>query len=230
MKEDDITDSIPPQTDVCGILETIMKIYFVRHGESVGNKANVHQTTEMPLSETGVSQAKKIAERFKEIKIDYILASPVTRAKETAEIISKAIGTPIEEWGGLAEVKGPTELRGKSYTDPAVSEIKKLIRQNYIKGNWKYSDEENYEEINKRAKKLLEHLIKDHSENDVICVSHATYIKFLVGKMIFGEDLTPYISHIFYHHFSIHNTGLTVCEYTKEDGWLIRHLNDASHL
>lgn len=207
-----------------------MKVYFVRHGESVGNKANIHQTSQMPLSELGVIQAKKIAKRFKEIKIDYILASPIARAIETAKIISKAINTPIEEWKELSEVKSPTELIGKSYTDPSVSEIKKLIRHNYVKGNWKYSDEENYEEINKRAQNLLAHLVKDHLENNLICVSHATYIKFLVGKMIFGEDLNPYISHVFYTHTLVQNTGLTVCEYTKEGGWLIRHLNDASHL
>jgi broad specificity phosphatase PhoE len=207
-----------------------MKVYFVRHGESVGNKANLHQTSEMPLSDTGITQAKRIAKRLKKFKIDYILASPVIRARQTAGIISASLNVPIEEWEELAEVKGPTELKGKSYADPKVSAIKKLIRENYVKGNWKYSDEENYEEINFRAGKLLNHLVKDHFNDDVICVSHATYIKFLVAKMLFGDNLKPEISHIFYHHFLMQNTGLTVCEYDKENGWLIRHLNDASHL
>jgi hypothetical protein len=48
--------------------------------------------------------------------------------------------------------------------------------------------------------------------------------------MLFGKELTPEIAHIFYHHVSMQNTGLTICEYDKENGWQIRHLNDISHL
>jgi broad specificity phosphatase PhoE len=76
----------------------------------------------------------------------------------------------------------------------------------------------------------LKHLIKHHPGGDIVCVSHATYIKFLMAKMLFGDNLTPAISNSFYHHFLMQNTGLTVCEYEKESGWLIRHVNDVSHL
>jgi probable phosphoglycerate mutase len=207
-----------------------MKVYFVRHGESVGNAGGLHQTTDMPLSEVGFAQAVRIAERLRKFKIDIIFASPVIRARETAEVISKNLNVPIEQWDELTEVKGPSEIGGKPVKDPEAFKIKKLIRENYSKVNWKYSDEENYEEINERAKKFLGHIIKYHSNLDILCVSHSTYIKFLVAKMLFGKDLTPEIARIFYHHTLMQNTGLTVCEYDKESGWLVRHLNDASHL
>jgi broad specificity phosphatase PhoE len=207
-----------------------MKIYFVRHGQSVGNADELHQTIDMHLSGTGIAQALRIAERLKKYKIDTIFTSPAVRTRQTAEIISSTLNIPIEQWDELIEVRNPSEIGGKPIADPKVISIKKLIRENYIKGNWKYSDEENYEEINLRSQKFLNHLIKYHSNRDILCVSHATYIKFLIAKMLFGKDLTPEISHIFYHHTLMQHTGLTICEYDKENGWLIRHLNDASHL
>ena len=207
-----------------------MKVYFVRHGESVGNADGLHQTIDTPLSKTGISQALRIAERLRKFKIDIIFASPVVRARQTAEIIARSLKVPIEARDELIEVKNPSEIGGKPVNDPEVSRIKKLIRENYTKGNWKYSDEENYEEINSRSQKFLDHLIKYHSGRDIVCVSHATYTKFLIAKMLFGKSLTPEISHIFYHHFLMQNTGLTICEHDKENGWLVRHLNDISHL
>ncbi len=207
-----------------------MKVYFVRHGESTGNKNSLQQTIDMHLSGTGVAQALRIAERLKKYKIDTIFTSPAVRTRQTAEIISDTLNIPIEQWDELIEVKGPSEIGGKPVGDPEVASIKKLIRENYIKRNWKYSDEENFEEINHRAQKFLEHLIKYHSGKSIVCVSHATYIKFLIAKMLFGKDLTPEISHIFYRHILMQHTGLTICKYDKENGWLIRHLNDASHL
>ena len=165
-----------------------MKVYFVRHGESVGNAGRLHQTIDMPLSELGVAQAVRIAERLRKYKIDIIFASPVIRARQTAEIISTNLNVPIEQWDQLAEVKGPSEVGGKLIGDPEVTKIKKLIRGNYTKRNWKYSDEENFDDINERAQIFLDHLVKYHSDWDIVCVSHATYIKFLVSKMLFGKN------------------------------------------
>jgi broad specificity phosphatase PhoE len=207
-----------------------MKIYFVRHGESVGNASAVHQTTEMPLSEMGRQQAEKITKRLKNIKIDLIFASPVTRAKETAEIISASLGIPVEEREELAEAKGPSEIRGMSVKDPEARRVKEIIREHFFERNWKYSDEESFDDLNARTETFLQHIIKNHGDKDLLCVSHATLIKFLVTKMAFGDKLTPEIFHIFFNHFWTSNTGLTVCEYEEDHGWWVRHFNDASHL
>lgn len=196
----------------------------------MGNKAGLHQKGNMPLSETGREQAKKIAERLAKFKIDTIFTSPVARARETAEIISKSLKIPVEEREELIEAKSPSEIWGKSINDPTAKKIKKLIRENYLKGNWRYSDEENFDDLNTRADAFLKHILKSHKNHDILCVSHATLIKFLVCKMAYGKSLTPLIFHTFFHHFLTSNTGLTVCEYEDKSGWWIKHFNDASHL
>jgi len=74
-------------------------ITLLRHGESVGNAESRWQgQADYPLNETGRAQARALAQRWKKekIKFDFIIASPLTRTKETAQIIASALNLKIE--------------------------------------------------------------------------------------------------------------------------------------
>jgi len=207
-----------------------MIIYFVRHGESEGNKKRLHQGPEVPLSEEGIKQGQVLAERLKKHKIDSIYLSPMIRAKQTAGIISDQLKIPVEFWENLKEIGNPSEIWGKPAEDKGILEIKKLARKKFLKGGGGYSDEETFEELNKRAKGVLEHLLLHHREQNVLCVSHATMIKMIICKAIFGESLTPEIFLQLREHLWLKNTGITVCEYTDKWGWTLVNWNDTSHI
>ena len=207
-----------------------MIIYFVRHGESEGNKKGLHQGPEVPLSEEGIKKGQVLAERLKKHKIDVIYSSSMIRAKQTAEIISDELKIPVESWENLEEIRNPSEIWGKSAEDKKILEIKELARKKFLKGDGRYSDEETFEELNKRAKGVLEHLLLHHREQNVLCVSHATMIKMIICKTIFGENLTPEIFLQLREHLWLKNTGITVCEYTDKWGWTLVNWNDTSHI
>ena len=78
----------------------------------------------------------------------------MARAKQTAEEISKEIHVSIEYWDDLSEVRRPAEIRGKDINDEKVVKIKQIIEQNRNKKNYHFSDEENFEDINKRTQKF----------------------------------------------------------------------------
>lgn len=70
-------------------------IYFVRHGESEANATNVAAgASEAPLTRVGVEQAHTEADIIlrKSITFDKIIASPISRALDTAHIIARQIG------------------------------------------------------------------------------------------------------------------------------------------
>jgi len=54
-------------------------------------------STETPLSKEGRAQAREAGKQAKRLKIDYIVCSPQGRAVETAKIIAKAIGYPLDK-------------------------------------------------------------------------------------------------------------------------------------
>lgn len=207
-----------------------MLIYFVRHGESEGNKKGLHQGPEVPLSEDGIKQAEVLAERLKKHDLDAIYASPMTRTKETAEIISKALEIPIEFWDNLREIRNPSEIWGKPTEDKEIIQIKEDARKEFLKGNSRYSDEETFEELDKRARGALDHLLSHHKEQNVLCVSHATTIKMIVLKALLEEKLTPEVFLQLREHMWIKNTGITVLEYTDKWGWTLVTWDDTSHM
>lgn len=71
------------------------KLYFVRHGLTEMNvEGRWSGTTETPLTEAGRRQARQAGKAARELKIDRIVASPLSRAQETARIIADEIGYP----------------------------------------------------------------------------------------------------------------------------------------
>ena len=72
---------------------------FLRHGESVGNAEERFQgQSDFPLTDAGRLQARTLAERWskEQVKFDLAVASPLVRAKETAEIITSKLNAPLE--------------------------------------------------------------------------------------------------------------------------------------
>jgi broad specificity phosphatase PhoE len=77
----------------------IYQFVFLRHGESIGNAQSRWQgQSDYPLTEKGRAQARMLAERWKTEKayFDLVLASPLGRAKETAEIVASALNLKVE--------------------------------------------------------------------------------------------------------------------------------------
>lgn len=69
-------------------------IIMVRHGQSITNKAGILSDSDYkyPLTEEGVMQAEVTAKELaKKIKVAKLYTSPVLRARQTAEILSKAL-------------------------------------------------------------------------------------------------------------------------------------------
>ncbi len=63
-------------------------LYLVRHGETEWNLKHITQgQSNSSLTETGIQQAKTIANEFKDIHFDAIFSSDLTRTQRTAEII-----------------------------------------------------------------------------------------------------------------------------------------------
>ena len=65
-----------------------MRLYLIRHGETALNvKGCYYGRTDAVLSEKGISQARYLKEILKEVSFDYIVASPLVRAYNTAQIV-----------------------------------------------------------------------------------------------------------------------------------------------
>jgi probable phosphoglycerate mutase len=92
-----------------------MTILLVRHGETAGNRDRVMQTTEVPLSEQGLAQAERLAERLASSGVGLILSSDLARAEMTARAVERRTGSPLE-LDPLLQERNFGDLRGTPYS------------------------------------------------------------------------------------------------------------------
>ena len=77
--------------------------WFLRHGETDWNAQGLSQgSTDIPLNAVGLIQARRAAATIAGLGIASIVASPLSRAKDTARIAAEALGAqeglPMGDW------------------------------------------------------------------------------------------------------------------------------------
>lgn len=207
-----------------------MRIYIVRHGQSVSNTKDLIQDGSDPLSDEGVKQTIFLGQRFKTLPVDTIFSSDFERAYKTAEQISLNTGKEIQILKELREHKKPSGLVGKHHEDPAVLEFNQAFKENLNDPAWHYSDEENYFDLQKRVMKVLEMLENRKDENTVL-VTHGLVVRMIMALvLITPEFLTPEIFHKLRHNLKTKNTGITIIESKPKGGYRLTVFNDIAHL
>ncbi|MFB7515472.1 histidine phosphatase family protein [Streptomyces sp. NPDC056144] len=90
-----------------------MRLLLIRHGQTAANLAAALDTAApgSPLTEVGHRQAEELVGVLREEPIGAVFVSPLTRARQTAEPLSAALGLPSVVREGLRELEaGAWEL------------------------------------------------------------------------------------------------------------------------
>src|SRR3546814_10945808 len=82
----------------------MLNVYLLRHGQTVWNAAGNKYCgrTDVSLTQLGISQAERACELLRDINFENVYASPLERARRTAEIAVN--GLPVETDERLIEV------------------------------------------------------------------------------------------------------------------------------
>ena len=168
------------------------------------------------LSKLGKEQAKKVALRLKDEKIDYIYSSDLARASKTAKEIHKFhLNIPIEFVKELRE-RNLGEFEGKKKTD-LNKEGKEITFLHPKKG-------ETLKKMYNRAKKFLHKILKKHSQNNALFVGHNGINKAIITAII-GKKHNK-INSIEKQH----NTSINIFEIDENKNHKIHVFNCIKHL
>ena len=188
-----------------------MILAMVRHGQTYYNASGkVQGRINIPLNEKGKSQAKKLGETIKasEEAFDRLMASPLSRALETAHIIGLEIGydKPILVNHQFVE-RDFYHLDGT----PVETAMPLVRSEGYTFENYE-TDEKLIDRIS-RAVKMLYH---DHKDEHILLVAHSHVIKAL---MIYSDPkrytFADLIGHVDVIHFEVTDTYIKVIEHKK---------------
>lgn len=203
-------------------------VWLVRHGLTVSNISNTIQGLDDPLTEQGIEQAEKVAERLSKIDFDLLLSSDAIRAVGTAEKVAALTNHSLESSPLFRELSDPTELIGQMRTEPDAMVYLAAQKENNEDPDWKYSDEESYSDLLNRAEAAFENILSHEAER-IVVVTHGRFLKFMTAYAMFGKTLTPNTWNAVNGSMRTLNTGITLIKWTGEK-WNILTWNDHAHL
>ena len=203
-----------------------MEIYFVRHGQTIWNVEKRFQgLSDSPLTELGITQAKLLGEKLKDIKFDKFYSTSLKRANDTANYIKGNREQEVEIFNDFVEIS-MGDMEGIQQ-----EEFKKLYPEqvkNFFFNQLEYDPSsfggESFLEVRERVAKGLDKFIdlnKDYER--VLVVSHGATLKTLL-HYISGKDISTLSDEVIPK-----NTSYTIVKY--ENGkFEIIDFSNISHL
>lgn len=174
---------------------TATRVYLVRHGATQLSAEDCFAgETDVPLSDVGRDQLRKLADRLAKEPIAAVYASPLSRTMETARILAQPHGKPVTPKEGLREIShGRWEGKRRA-------EVEKLYPEEYAR--WEMdpysfapSGGETGLAVTARALPALLEIVAAHPNDRVLVASHKATIRLLIGSLL-GFDLRRYRDHL----------------------------------
>jgi probable phosphoglycerate mutase len=160
-------------------------IIFLRHGQAKNNTERVlaGRTPGVPLTEEGVDQAEKAAKFLEEMNISAIYSSPIERAKNTAEIVGKHNSIDVRIDDRLIELD-MGKFTGKPYDEIFSSHGNVFMK--FYRGELEiaHNGVETFEEVKKRIRDMVDHVIDNHPDENVVLVTHMDPIKAMLSTVV----------------------------------------------
>lgn len=164
-------------------------IIFLRHGQARNNTEKIltGRADGVPLTDLGIAQAEQAAELIQHMDVSAIYTSPIQRARHTAEIVADKNGLDVSTDDRLIELD-----MGK-FTGMKYHEIIKNHGNVFMKF---YNNEleiahngiETFEEVKRRIKSVINHVLERHPRQNVVLVTHMDPIKAMLSTVI---NLSP---------------------------------------
>jgi broad specificity phosphatase PhoE len=212
-----------------------MEVYFIRHGETGGNKAKRHQAEKTRLTPRGREQAAAAAAVVAKLAPTHLIVSNRVRAIETARPVAEATGLTPDTNARFTELCRPAPMYGHKHRSPR--SLQYLIRWwlGWVGGNDCGPAGESYPAFRQRladARAALEQMPPD---SRVVVVSHSVFITFFVVHMCDQRPLSLLGAiRTFRHILAIKNGSITHLRFLPSVpntcSWHLVTRNDCHHL
>ncbi len=197
------------------------QLFIVRHGETVWNReGRIQGHTDVALSEKGIGQATRLAQRLSSTRFDAAYASDLCRASETASLILKGRDVPLYPTPRLREYhKGAFE----GMTDAELRARFPAEYPSYVSKDLDYAPEggESTRDVSHRMSSVITEIKERHLGDTVLLVGHGGSLRAAMMALL-GMPLDANWRFVF------GNCTLTIVD-TYHDNAVLRLFNDGSH-
>ena len=199
------------------------RLLLLRHGQtvlSIDRRYSGHGDPE--LTTVGWAQAAGAAARLAGFReITSVLTSPLRRARQTAEAVTRTTGAPLEVRDGLIETDFG-EWEGLTFTEAR-------DRDPELHAKWLGAEDvappggESFATVGARVAGECAAIVAAYPGETVVVVSHVTPIKLLLRHALAGGPEILYRLHL-------DLASLSVADFYRDGGASVRLFNDTTHV
>ncbi len=159
-------------------------ILFIRHAESAEWARQIcHGTLDVPLSETGVEQARKLADHLEGTRLDAVYASPRSRALATAAAVAAKQDLEPVVREALAEIDFGV-FEGRTFDEIAASHPMVYATWMREPASVRFPDGESFGDLQVRVTSEIEWIRRRHLEGSVAVVTHGGVIRAALAEIL----------------------------------------------
>lgn len=206
------------------------EIYLIRHADAIPEAEDLRpgDYDAQNLSVLGRKQSEALAERLRSTHFDALYASPLGRARQTAEPLAAALGVPVETVPDLREIElgaiGPALPEGAIPAEMAAhlrDRLRAIALTAASTGYWSsIPGSEPAAAFRARVVGAHDRLAARHPGGRIACFSHGGTINVYAAAVL-GLDRDFF--------FPVANTSISIVR-VKGDQRVLLTLNDVCHL
>ena len=169
------------------------RVGLVRHGQTRANIDQVwHGRTDTELTELGLKQADKLGKHFHHYMTpEVIYASPLQRARLTAQAIADRFSIPVQLDPRLMEFDlGDWEGETYEYLQASRGILKKLVTE----PDFTAPNGESQNLVRKRVVEAIEDITHKHPQENIVIVAHGVAIGIALSHFL-ENDTTRWPSY-----------------------------------
>jgi broad specificity phosphatase PhoE len=154
------------------------EVYLARHGETEWNRTGRRQgQLDAPLTESGMAEVRRVAERIESLPIDGVFSSPLGRAVATAQTYAQVLQQTITLVDDLMELDHGV-MAGMTNEEIERAFPGEMARRSLDKYRWRFPNGESYADTDLRAASALRQIAESGGFRPLV-VSHE-----MIGRML----------------------------------------------
>jgi probable phosphoglycerate mutase len=214
-----VEDDVQP-VEPAAVVTTVT--HLLRHGRTEHTPERRYSgRNELPLSATGRAEAEAAAVRAGELGIEAVVASPLRRTRETAEMVAAALGLTVEYDDDLVELDFG-DLEGLTL-DEARTKHPLATRRFMADVAVAAPGGESVADVSARAARARARILDRYAGKTVLVVSHVTPIKLLLAAALQAGDGVV-------HRVFLEAASFCTVTWSSDGRTSVRSVNDTAHL
>jgi probable phosphoglycerate mutase len=167
------------------------RLYLVRHGATARTAEDRFSgSAGVELSEEGRQQARRLAERLASCRITSAYTSPLSRAVETAEILTRPMGLAPLHRDGLREIShGHWEGLTRAEVEAKFPDEYRMWEEDPF--TFAPPGGESGLSVLARALPVIREIVMEHAGEDVLVVAHKATLRLILSSLL-GFDMRGY--------------------------------------